>query len=461
MKPRLATGFLLVLALVLSSTGCQRVRPKAPYVQDFDPAIEDPISYVSGQITFSIPALERKVNQSLSTTLVTEEAFEGKKGEAWHIRVERTGPVRIRYADQRVSFSAPLRVWYTNPIGLRKKRKSQELCALAVNFVSPLAVGSGWRLTTKSRFDDYHWIHKPKVRLLGIKINVTKLADSILDKRKADIEAAIDEAVHGELRLDKEVRKIWQDIQKPLRICKVPEEIWVVPRPFSVAVAPIYGNKKTITVPIQIALRTATKIGTEPELEPEPLPRLLRHKTLPESSRLRVLAFVPYEGMTKVLSQEVKQRRLNLMKGAVTVKDASVYGSGRSLIVKTDVGGAVKGTLYFRGQPVFDTLTNTLRVRYVDFDVDTKERLLATADWLLHDNMRDTLEKSLVIPLSQQLAEVPAKIETAFARGGAGKKTILDINAFRMVPQKIVVRPDGIQVLIKVESKVAVVIKHL
>jgi len=316
-------------------------------------------------------------------------------------------------------------------------------------------------LTTKSRFDDYRWIHKPRVRLLGVKINVTKLADSILDKRKADIEAAIDEAVHGELRLDKEVRKIWQDIQKPLRICKVPEEIWVVPRPFSVAVAPIYGSKKTITVPIQIALRTATKVGTEPEPQLEPLPRLLRHKTLPESSRLRVLAFVPYEGMTKVLSQEVKQRKLNLMKGAVTVKDASVYGSGRSLIVKTDVGGAVKGTLYFRGQPVFDTLTNTLRIRYVDFDVDTKERLLATADWLLHDNMRDTLEKSLVIPLSQQLAEVPAKIETAFAQGGAGKKTILDINAFRMVPQKIVVRPDGIQVLIKVESKVAVVIKHL
>ncbi|GAB3754063.1 DUF4403 family protein [Spirosoma pomorum] len=461
MKPRLATGFLLLLLLVLASNGCQRVRPKAPYIQDFDPAIEDPVSYVAGQITFSIPALERKVNEALKPMLVTEEAFEGKKGEAWHIRVERTGPVRIRYANQKVSFSAPLRVWYTNPIGLRKKRKSRELCALAVNFVSPLAVGSGWRLTTKSRFEDYRWIHEPKVRLLGIKIGVTKLADSILDKRKADIEEAIDDAVHSELRLDKEVGKIWRDIQKPLRICKAPEEIWVVPKPFSVAVAPIHGNKRAITVPIQIALRAATKLGDEPEFEPEPLPRLLRHKTLPEASRLRVLAFVPYEGMTKVLSQEVKQRKLNLMNGAVTIKDASVYGSGRSLIVKTDVGGTVKGTLYFRGQPVFDTLTNTLRVRYVDFDVDTKERLLSTADWLLHDNLRDTLEKSLVVPMSQQLAEVPVKIETAFAQGGAGKKTILDINAFRMVPQKIVVRPDGIQVLIKVESKVAVVVKHL
>jgi hypothetical protein len=461
MNPRFATGFLLLLTLVLASNGCQRVRPKAPYVQDFDPAIEDPISYVAGQVTFSIPALERKVNKSLSTTLVTEEAFKGKKGEAWHLRVERTGPVRIRYAHQKVSFSAPLRVWYTNPIGLRKKRKSRELCALSVNFVSPLAVGGRWRLTTKSRFEEYRWIHKPKVRLLGLKIGVTKLADSILDKRKADIEAAIDNAVHSELRLDKEVKKIWRDIQKPLRIGKEPVEFWVVPKPFSVAVAPIYGNRKTITVPIQIALRAETRLGAEPEFEPEPLPRLLRHKTLPEASRLRVLAFVPYTGMTKALSQEVKQRKLNLMKGAVTVKDASVYGSGRSLIVKTDVGGAVKGTLYFRGQPVFDTLTNTLRVRYVDFDVDTKERLLATADWLLHDNLRDTLEKSLEIPLSQQLAQVPAKIETAFAQGGAGKKTILDINAFRMVPQKIVVRPDGVQILIKVESKVAVVVKHL
>jgi hypothetical protein len=125
------------------------------------------------------------------------------------------------------------------------------------------------------------------------------------------------------------------------------------------------------------------------------------------------------------------------------------------------VGGAVNGTLYFRGQPGYDTLNNTLYLQNVDFDVDTKERLFASADWLLHDHLRDTLQSAMVVPLNQQIAQLPTTIETAFARSGAGRKTELDIDAFRMVPKRIVVRPDGVQVLISVESKVAVKVKRI
>nr|WP_262923976.1 DUF4403 family protein [Spirosoma liriopis] len=447
---------------MIGSVSCHRVRPKPPVTQDFEPPIPEPISYVAGEVTFKIRDLEQKINQSLGVVLVPEETFEGKKGEAWHLRVERTGPVRIQYANRKVSFSAPLRVWYTNPIGISKKRKRRSLCALSVNFVSPLDIASNWRLNTHSRFENYQWIEQPTVRLLGVKIGVTKLAESMLDKRKAEIEGAIDQAVHNELRLDRHIRKVWRDMQKPLRIAKKPEEIWIVPKPFSIAAAPVFGDKKRITVPLQIAFRVETKVGAMPvATELERLPRLLRRAKTPESSRLKVRAFIPFNDVNRVVARALTEQKLGLAGGKVKIKNATVYGGGHSLILKTEVTGAVNGTLYFHGQPSYDTLSNTLQIKDLDFDVDTKERLFATADWLLHDHLRDTLQSVMVIPLRHQIAGIPEKIETAFARGGAGKKTALDIDAFRLVPERVVVRPDGVQVLIKVESKVAVSVKKI
>ena len=456
------TKFLIFSVVTVLAVSCNRVQPDAPVQQAFDPAIPDPISYVAGSVTFPINELEAKINESLNPVLVNEETFRGKAGEAWHLRVERTGPVKIKYANQEVSITAPLQVWYSNPIGLRKEKKSRKLCALSVNLLSPLSIGPDWRLNTHSQFRDYTWIEKPKIKLLGININVTGLAESILDKRRAEIEAAIDNAVHTELRLDRDIRTVWRDMQKPLRIGKKPEEIWLIPRPFSVAAAPVYGDANQLTVPLQIAFRVDTHVGPEPVGRPlEALPRLLRRDKLPAVSRLHVLAFIPFADLNQVLTNRLSTEKLDLMGGHVTIKKASVYGSGRLLILKTDVSGAVNGTLFFRGQPAYDTLTNTLLVKNIDFDVDTKERLFATANWLLHDHLRDTLQAAMVVPLSHQISGIPGKIETAFAQGKAGQKTGLDVAQFRMVPQRIVVRPDGVQVLISAQSEVAVLIKKL
>jgi hypothetical protein len=191
------------------------------------------------------------------------------------------------------------------------------------------------------------------------------------------------------------------------------------------------------------------------------LPVLQKVAHLRPISDLKVLFTIPFADLNRVLSNNMKGRKLELAGGLITIKSASVYGGQHALILKTDVDGSVKGTLYFHGKPYFDTLSNTLQVRDVDFDVHTEERLLATADWLLHDTLRDTLTAALTIPMGRQLAALPKKIETAFARGKAGKKTELDIAAFRLVPQRIAVRPEGVQILIDIQSKVTLEVKRL
>lgn len=455
-------SFLLLLALILT-VSCRKVQPDPPLAQGYDPPIPPTNSYLTGPITFRLSALEQKINEALDPVLVDENTMKGKKGENWHLRVERTSPVKLHYDRQKVTIAATLNVWIDNPLRIGKRKANPKaLCALRVDFQTPLAVANDWRLALKSSFVNYQWIQKPSIRVLGVKIGITRIADMILEKRRTSIEEAIDKAVYTELRLDQQVQHIWRDIQKPLLLSARPDSVWLVPHPMTVTTGPISGDSQTITLPVRIGFRTDTHVGNRPSVTPDlHLPALQKVAHLPNETDLRVMGFVPYTDLNRVLKQNLAGHKLKFTKGTMTINEATVYGGGRDVVLKIGVSGIVNGTLYFRGKPNFDTLTNTMQVKRVDFDVNTENKLLATADWLLHEQLRDTLQAALTIPLDTQIARFPDKIEAAFMKGKTGEKTVLDISRFRFVLQKIAVRPNGIQALVKVESKVKLVVKQL
>lgn len=463
MIPQRATYLLLILLILGWTTACNKVKPKAPTAEGFDPPIPTAWSFLAGPITFQIKSLEDKINASLKPEIVGPQMMEGQKGASFNMRVVRTGRIKIRYVNHKVTFSAPLEIWLDNPIRLKKNKHAKSaVCALSVDFQSPLQVASDWRLTTRVSLIKHTWIKQPKVRILGINIPFTKLAENVIQKRRPEIEKAIDQAVYEGLRLDKQVQPVWLDIQKPLILAKKPDSLWLVPTPFSVAVGDVSGDAKTITVPIRVAFYTRTMIGPRPKIAlNHKLPKIRRDKHVKQVSDLRVMSFISYADINRILAKQLKGRKLELAGGLLTINKTSVYGGQHAVIIRADVGGAVKGTLFFRGQPAYDTLTHTLLVKNIDFDVETEERLLSTADWLLHDRLNDTLAKALKFPIREQIDKLPSLIDGAFEKAKAGKKNDLDILTFQFVPQIIAIRPDGIQALLKVESKVAFKVKKL
>jgi hypothetical protein len=463
MIPRRATYLLLILIIVGWATACRKVKPTAPTAEGFDPPIPEAWSFLAGPITFQIKSLEDKINASLKREIVNPEMLKGQKGASFNMRVVRTGRIRIRYANHKVTFSAPLEIWLDNPIRLRKDKHAKEaVCALSVDFQSPLQVSSDWRLSTRVRFVKHTWIKPPKVRILGISIPFQNIAERAIEKNRPAIEKAIDQAVYEGLRLDKQIRPVWLDLQKPLILAKKPDSLWLVPQPFSVAVGDVQGNTETLTVPLRVAFYTKTVVGPRPKIVfNRTLPKIRRDKHIKQVTDLRVMSFISYEDINRIMRKQLEGRKMELVGGLLTLNRTTVYGGQHSVIIRADVGGAVKGTLYFRGQPAYDTLTHTLLVKNIDFDVETEERLLATADWLLHDRLNDTLAKVLKFPIREQIDKLPTLIDNAFEKAKAGKKNDLDIQTFQFVPQIIAIRPDGIQALLKVETKVAFKVKKL
>ena len=456
MNVRVACSLAALLVALVSFSACNRVKPEQPAAAQFDAPLGAGPSYIGSPIVFEVAELEERVNQALGRVIVEGDVVKMRKGRDLYLKIERSGSVRLRVDGQRVTFGAPLVIWLENPVSLRRnKTPRQPLCSLDVEFNSPISVSDDWRLSTRVSLNRFKWITPPKMKVLGIPISVKKIAENILDKRRGEIEKAIDLAIHQELRLDREIRKLWVDLQKPLLINRRYENIWLVPKPNAVQVGEIYGNRGVIVIPIRIRLQIDSYFGDKPDVAlNKQLPRLQKVKAISYNCHLNLLSRIQYEDLNSALKQTLDGRNLELMKGLVKIKDANVYGSGSSLILRTDVGGKVRGVLYFRGRPAFDTVNHALSIHDFDFDVRTEEVLLSSADWLLHDNLKDTLQTALHLPLKSHLDSLPQKIETAFARGRPGKRARLDIRSFRLVPRTVAVRPEAIQVLIHADATV-------
>ena len=459
MKPLLPISIRYACALVLFIllTQCRHVEPQPPKAEGFDQPLTPAKSYVVGSVIFPLRLLEDKINRELDTVLVGR----GIPGTLFPFRVARSGRVQIQYANQQVQLSTPLQLWIAKPFSNDTIPPDKPFCSLQINFQSPLNVTPEWRLASQVRFTDYDWVIKPQIRLLGKEISLANLVQKLLQTFQPGIEAAIDGAIYQELRLDQIVAPIWKDIQQPLQISKQ-YGLWLLPKPLAVESSPITGDKTKIIAHLRITFDTKTAIQlNKPSYSPSTLPKLQKQEQLPQTAVLRLMSSVPYADINQVIQSTIAQDPPKLALGTLTVKHVSVYGGQRSLIVKTELDGLVDGTVYLRGRPVFDTLTNTLTIKHLDFDTDTEAVLPAPLRSLIHKGLVNVLDGMLTIRLADDIRQFPDKISKAFASGGTGKKAQLLIQTFRFVPQQLAVRPTGVQTLIRVESKVAVQMKKL
>jgi hypothetical protein len=461
MTTRFLFRLTLGLAVLLSLTRCQKTTPRPPKAAGFDPAIPTDTSYLAGPITFTLKELQEKINRELDPVLVGKGSPGGKKGGVFPFRVVRSGPVRIQYANKQIKFSAPLGLFINTPFSSNNTSEQKPFCSLHVNFQSPLTVTPNWRLASQVHFTNYEWIVKPEIRLLGREISLTNFAKKILDNNQTAIESAIDSAVYKELRLDRMVMPIWQNIQKPLLIDRL-FGLWLLPKPLGVEASPIDGDSTKITTHLRIAFDSKTVLQPQKPAHSEAkLPLLQKRDQVSQTSDLHLMSFIPYADINRMLDRSLDKAPRKLLLGALKIKKASVYGGQHALIVKTEVSGLLDGTLYLKGRPTFDTLTNTLTVKDLDFDSGTVSELSKISGSLVHKGLVKALESFLTISLGGEIEDLPKKINESFKKGETGKKTNLGIKSFRFTPQKIAIRPDGIQALIKVESNVSVQVKQL
>lgn len=466
--------FLLILFFGISSCTNKSTEPK---ILPFEEAIKHQVSFLEVPIAFKVNQIEGKINQAIKGTLYADQSFEDKQSDGLKIRVRKVESIKISVKDNFMYYSVPLHIWASKRVlkvklfGKKKESIKEIDFSLRLQFRSEIKLNKNWKLETHTKYTGIEWIKKPKVKLLGVNFNLAGLLENQLLQKKDELEQKIDAAASHLKVIEKEVSKIWTKIQEPILIeKKVTNGTWLLAEPIQIEVSKIegIGNELFITTRLKTLLKTVVspKQGEKPKVTFKKLPPLKQNNSLSHQNNdfeLHLKGELPYKAVNDLLDKKIKDTVLVIPNTDYKIKitDAEVFGSGKKLFMKLKLKGDVNSTIYLSGIPRFDSLNNSLHFDNFDYDLQSEEYLLSTADWMLKSTVKEEIQKLLILPLDNYVKQLPDIIQTALSKGKTGKAALFDLKDFQLSPRFIQIDKDHVRVYVKATGKVGIEIIKL
>lgn len=109
-------------------------------------------------------------------------------------------------------------------------------------------------------------------------------------------------------------------------------------------------------------------------------------------------ASLNYDSLSKIVNRYAVNKEFDFQKGPVkkkfVIKDCKLSGLGNEkLIIRVEFGGTDNGVIYLTGKPTYNKETHILEVQQLDFDIQSKDALLKTADWLFNRRIVNEIAK--------------------------------------------------------------------
>jgi hypothetical protein len=87
----------------------------------------------------------------------------------------------------------------------------------------------------------------------------------------------------------------------------------------------------------------------------------------------------------------------------VRISKARLYGGGDEAVLGLTLVEPIRGDIFLRGRPEYDSSAKTLRLADLEFDLQTESYLAKTADFLLHGKILDALRRAATVDLRRFL----------------------------------------------------------
>ena len=179
---------------------CTVLKPAMP-VESYKSIPRKPqTSMINLYADLEVSKLEQLINEHLSGVLYQDTSFEDNNGDHLKFKAIKDGEIRLNFEQSELSWNLPLKVtiqkgmklfgyniplvdsWeYTGQIILRYKTK--------------LAINRDWSIKTTTISDGYIWTKKPAVKIGGIDIPVTVVANLLLPANLQAFSQQIDELI--------------------------------------------------------------------------------------------------------------------------------------------------------------------------------------------------------------------------------------------------------------------------
>ncbi|QOW10668.1 DUF4403 family protein [Kaistella flava (ex Peng et al. 2021)] len=422
-------------------------------------------SSISMPVKIPLAEIGNIINNSVPTLIFQDDSYTDNDNDQFKVKVWKTRPIRlVGGTKQNLLIEVPLKIWAEKGIGTLGLYNYQSTTFETVMyFNTQLSFNNNWTMVTKTSPMGFKWVTKPVLDYGRIKVPITSLVESSLKKQQADFCKTIDDMMLDQLNFQQYAIMAWNQFSEPFQVSEE-YNTWLKITPISINITPLvfYGNRIDANIGIDTYSETFTgrKPGSSPLIKT--VANFNSVQQLPQSFLLQTTVNIPFSEATAIAEKMFLGKEFDFREGKSKVKITSinVYGEDDRIIIEAQTEGAIEGTSFITGIPVYDELKRKIVLSDTKFKLKTKNILYKTATLLFQRKIVKMIEDEYGIPTAELEDSSRKSIEETFNKEYY-KGLKMKGKVFKLTPSKIILNPFGITAVIDTQAQLELLVKGM
>lgn len=419
-----------------------------------------PISELTFPIRYDIVKLQRMINHEIGKDLLSKWVAVNKR-DSLYLEIIKEGDLTLEWEPPYFRCSLPLLIkgrLKKRMLGMKAEMKNPIEARLKIYFSSKTGITPEWHIKTATSLDHIEWIKEPEVSIGFININLKNKVEKIIYEQEEEMVAHFDQATYEELTFDVDIKKIWEDLQRPLIINRKKNmPVWLHPqiKNFSADIHRRHKHQLEVIIHVSAYLETFTAFYYH-EKPIKQLPSFERKEDIKEGLHATMKSTIAFEDIHKLFNNTLKDKLFEVKDREIKIRHFDIYTDGKQVCIDVDIDGEIKGELHLKGMFRYDSDAKHISIRSFEFSFDADSKVDQGLIYLMQEKIKHEMEKHLDFDITPLIRELPWMIYKGIEKGRTGDKIDVFIRELDILSIKEKHICDGVEFVFELKGKGAV-----
>ena len=382
-----------------------------PEPDDATPLVYESIpSYINLPISVKLKDIENQTNTQLNGLIYEDNIIDDDDIE---MKIWKLAPITIKNDNttngQKIITVLPLKAIVKYRIGTKKM--GVELYNIkefnldgVVTLISEVGL-TNWKMNTKTELKSLDWNESPTMTVFGKNVPVTYLINPAIALFKSKIEKKIDNAIEKSMDFKPNVLPALEKICAPSQMSETYQS-WLRITPIEIYSTNAKLKNDTFVLDMGMKCTMETFIGKQPESKFNANKIIVKSVSkIPQDISANIVAVSTYQEASKLMTKNFSGQSFGSGSKSIKVQNVAIWHKNGKMIIALDILGAVNGTIYLAGFPQYNDKTKEVYFDQLDYALDTKNKLMRTANWLAQGLILKKIEQSCHYSIKPNLEE--------------------------------------------------------
>ncbi|WP_396167848.1 DUF4403 family protein [Flavobacterium sp.] len=405
----------LIVFILASCSSSNKIAALKPEPDDASPLVyETAASFINMPISVKLKDVENQTNALLNGLIyedndITDDNIEMKIWKLAPITIENDKESQSLGSGGKIKTILPLKAQIkyrigTKTLGVELYNTKEFNLNGVVTLISDVDL-TNWKLSTKTKLQSLDWNESPTMMVFGKNMPVTYLINPTVKLFKSKIETKIDAAIEKSMNFKPNVLAALEKICSPFQMSEAYES-WLRITPIEIYSTNAVLKDDSLLMDMGMKCTMTTLIGNKPESKFDASKISLKGVAkIPNQISANIAAVSTFAEASKIMTKNFSGQEFGSGSKKVKVQKVAIWHKDNKMVIALDVLGSVNGTIYLTGFPQYNDQTKEVFFDKLDYALDTKNKLMRTANWLAQGLVLRKIQESCRYSIVPNLEE--------------------------------------------------------